>query len=244
MALRFPLSGFSRGMLVLGVILLTIVLRVTVESSRSLSRGEEAEEAGDLDSAAFHFRAAAQWYAPGAPWPRKALVNLQEMALVAEKSCETCARPCDAQGVEGCRTPECSACEFAVHLHDSVRAGILGSRSFYTPHADLLAKTNARFPGVLARAREVHPNGPRSSVSEREEWTARFSERMEIDHAPDPLLASVSSLAFLAWILAMMVALWRGWSEHGQLQTSPLIRWGAVSLASFLTWISTLVAMG
>lgn len=244
MDVGFLRSGASRWVVVVAVVLLTIVLRVGVESSTSFSRGEEAQAAGDLDAAVFHYRTAAQWYAPGAPWPRAALENLLAIGALSEKACEECPRPCDSKGVSGCETPACSACVFAVHVHDSVRAGILGARSFYTPHADLLEEANARFPGVLARAREVHPNGPRSTPAEREALTARFAERVNVDHAPDPLLASISSLAFLAWIAAMLMAIWRGWPEAGRLSLPALIRWGSVSLVAFATWAWTLASLG
>ncbi len=240
----FLRTGAPRWVVTVGVILLTIVLRVGVESSTALSRGEEAQAAGDLDAAVFHYRSAAQWYAPGAPWPRAALENLLEVASLSEKACEDCPRPCDAEGVSGCETPACSACVFAVHVHDSARAGILGARSFYTPHSDLLEQVNARFPGVLARAREVHPNGPRSTPDQRAEWTRKFAERMAVDHAPDPLLASISSLAFLAWIIAMCMAIWRGWPQAGRLNSSALVRWGGVSLVAFVTWAWTLASLG
>ena len=240
----FLRTGVPRWAVALGVVFFTITLRVCVESSTALSRGEEAQASDDLEAAVFHYRSAAQWYAPGAPWPRTALENLLEIASLSEKACEECPRPCDVDGVAGCETPACSACVFAVHVHDSARAGILGARSFYTPHSDLLMRVNERFPGALARAREVHPNGPRSTPEQREALTARFAKRVAVDHGPDPLLASISSLAFLAWIIAMCLGIWRGWPEAGRVSRPALVRWGGISALAFATWVWTLASLG
>ena len=238
------LSTRTRRWILLGTVLfLGVAVRVSIESSTAYQRGESAAEAGEKEAAVFHFRSAAQWYLPGLPSNGAALDRLEEMGGKAEESCEQCPPGCGEVGRDGCGVSACEQCVFALHIYDSIRSAIMGSRSFYTPHADRLQAVNDRLPRVLSRARESHPNGPRTGIEDRAEQERFYRERLARDHAPDPLVGLIASLSFLGWIVGMFLAIWKGMPGVETIARKPLFRWGSLSLLCFFVWIGSLFAL-
>lgn len=73
------------GLLLLAVLIVSVSGRVVYEGERQLSLSTQALEAKDVESAVFHARAAALWYAPGAPHVRVAYERLWALGQQAEE---------------------------------------------------------------------------------------------------------------------------------------------------------------
>lgn len=214
--------------------------RVAVESGASYNRGLEAEEAGDSEEALFHFRAAAQWYLPGLPTNESALDHMEAIGAQAQKDCEACPPGCGSEGAMSCVEKPCSQCVFALQVYDSIRSAILGTRSFYTPHKDRLERVNTVLVDVMSRARESHPNGPRTSEKDRETQRAFYQERLARDYAPDPFWSLLASIAFLGWIAGLFLAIWRGMPSGDEMDAGAMTRWGLGAAGFFALWIMSL----
>lgn len=195
-------------------VLLTIVATLVLLSTRVVWSSREAYRralvAKTADERRGELSLAARMYAPGNPYSRAALLLLVEDGKKG--------------GVEGRRAWE------------EVRAAILGTRSFYTPHPDLLAAANAALARSLAE-RELDPAAPQphvgtGSLDERTRW---HLERLAQDGSPG-----------IGWTLLAMVGLgvmllgaWRlfgdGFDDEGRPQRKAI--WYAaatlVGLAGF-----------
>jgi hypothetical protein len=206
------------GMLTLAL-LLAVTARVVVESRSAWSFGEAARESGDLRAAIFHYRTSARWYAPLSPWPVRSLEALLDIGRKAESRGDDLV---------------------ALEAYDAVRSATLGARSFYTPHEGYLRQANERLPAVMARAREVHPAGPRSTPADRPELEARFASDLQRDHAPAALPSVIAVLAFLGWVGVMVAGIWRSLPDEVGLRRGVALRWGAASAGLFGLWLSSL----
>ncbi len=118
------------GLALAGLFLLVVTARVLYSSRKEYLRGRQAAEMGRLDMAIVHYRRAAHWYAPGNPYVTSSLDALWNIADQAEGAG---------------RIP------LALAAYRAIRSSILGTRSFYTPHADRLAKVNPRIAALMAR---------------------------------------------------------------------------------------------
>lgn len=202
--------------LLVGIVLLAVLVRVAVESRAAFVQGASARAEGDVEGAIFHFRASARFYAPMLPWPEEALDELLDI---------------------GRRAEERGDYVLALSAYDAVRAGTMGARSFYTPHADKLEAANARLPEVMARAREVHPTGPRSKPEDRPALEERFARAVATDHAPDPLLSTLAVLAFLGFVVSLLLGVWRSLPDEGVFLRRAALRWSLAAAGCFSAWL-------
>ncbi|GMV38542.1 MAG: hypothetical protein AMXMBFR64_02580 [Myxococcales bacterium] len=203
------------------VVVAAMAARALVESHAALDAGRAALLRGDHPAALFHLRSAGRWVTPGNPWAADAVAELMALGAAAEQREDWL---------------------LALEAYDAVRAASLGARSFYTPHAAALAAANERLPAVLARAREVHPTGPRSSSEDRPALEARFREDVARDRSPKPVPATVAVLCFAAWIAAMATGVWRSVPGDGPVRRATALRWAAASAALFAAWLALLAA--
>ena len=102
-----------------------------------------------------------RWSLPGFSLPREATEKILELASEDLSTCEQCVEGW-TEGEDKEAIPACPSCSLAVYGFDSGRAGILGSRSFYTPNEDLLEPLNGGLVRALVLAAEVDPLGPRA----------------------------------------------------------------------------------
>lgn len=203
----------------IGLILLAILVRVTIESKLSFDAGTVALRENDREGAVFHFRSAARWYFPGNPWVGSSLDQLVAIAVVATAEQDW---------------------KLAVHAYDSARAAILGTRSFYTPNQRRLREINASLPDVLWNARITHEHGPKPSPGDEESLKRFFAERLQTDHAPNMFWSVVLCIGFLGWMVGTFFAVRLGFSNDGRVDKSALFRFGGLALTGFALWLGGL----
>jgi hypothetical protein len=121
--------NLARALGLAGVLLAVIVARVLFEARAELAAGVADEQRDAIDDAIPHFRRAARWYVPGSPFVASALSRLRSTALDAEETGDS---------------------ERALSAWRSIRAAILSTRSFYTPHSDRVAEANDHIATLMA----------------------------------------------------------------------------------------------
>ncbi len=228
-----------------GVILVVVVLcvRSVNEAWSAWDRGTDAlVEFGDRQEAIFQFRTASRWSIPGFTLPRQATEKILELASEALAECEQCVEEWTSEKQET-EVPSCSSCSLAIYGFDSGRAGILGSRSFYTPNKDLLEPLNRGMVRALVLAAEVDPLGPRALPENREARAKEHRAQLRVDHSPPTLPAFGSTLGFLLWLGGAAAGI-RFW---GQRESAEDKRWRnalLVSGAGLLMWFIFLTNLG
>jgi hypothetical protein len=170
-----------------------LVGRVLVDSRAALREGEAAEGQGDRPQAARHYLHAVRMYVPGSPFVSRALDRLEGMGAAAARA--------------GDQAGERAALE-------ALRAGLLGARSFYTPHRTRLAAADRRLAGLYARL-EDPALAPGASLADREAW---HLERLMVRPGPAPG-ATVAALGGLGlWLGAALLFIRRGLDATLRLQ--------------------------
>ena len=143
------------GLALFGIFLLVVTARVVYSSRQEYVRAGKALKAGRTDIAIVHYRRAAHWYAPGNPYSKSSLDALWNIADQAEGA---------------------GRVELALAAYRAIRSSILGTRSFYTPHKDLLAKVNPRIAALMARQElELKARDERIQRSSQSQTTALAS---------------------------------------------------------------------
>ncbi len=189
-------------------IVVAMAVRSTLEHDRAYKRAVELDAAGDLEEAIVQYRWALRWHTPWGPWHKDAAAALWRIGEQAEAE-----RPLRA-----------------VQAFDALRSGLIASRSFYQPQAEVLAKANARMPALLVRVAERRAD-TRDKVALLKRFKADYSRPVGV-----PLWASIAvSLGFLLWVGGLLFAFTRGVDETGKLRS---VGWRGVgaSVAGFACW--------
>jgi hypothetical protein len=75
----------ARAILLASLLVAALTARVVFEGERQIQESTRALDAGDADTAIFHARSAALWFAPGAPHVRVAYARLMALGKEAEQ---------------------------------------------------------------------------------------------------------------------------------------------------------------
>jgi hypothetical protein len=168
-----------------------VVARVAIDGRAALRAGSVAEGRGESLEAIRRYLDAARLTLPGSPWTAQALDGLDALARRTEAA---------GDGVTARRALE------------AMRAAILGTRSFYTPHAARLAAIDARLAHLYSSVPDERPSAPK----DLEAWyAARLAPR------PGPSLPfALLALAGLGLWLGAAVAFVR-WGLDAGLRLRP-----------------------
>jgi hypothetical protein len=182
-----------RGLALAAICLALVTVRV-VWSSRTEWR---AAESASGDERIAHLGRAARMYAPGNPYSRRALASLA-----------------DAGRTGG---PD------ALAAWREARSAILATRSFYTPHRELLEEANKNIAELSAAAEPAS----RGSVEERRTWHAA---RLAQDDSPSVGWSLVALLGLAAWIAGAALFFVRAIDEKDRLRPRPAAFYGLTVL--------------
>jgi hypothetical protein len=148
---RRPLAIVLAGMF---LALAVVVVRLLVDARAAFRAGAAAEQRGELLAAVRHYLDAGRHYVPGSPYSRDSLDRLDTLAVIAVTRGDYAT---------------------ARAAFEAERAAILGTRSFYTPHAKRLPELEQRLARLLAASEE---RGAAPTFEERAAWHAeRLAER-------------------------------------------------------------------
>jgi hypothetical protein len=179
------------------------MVRVAVDSRAALHAGWAAEGRGETLEAIRRYLDAARLTVPASPWVGQALDRLDGLANRAEQGHDSIT---------------------ARRALEAMRAAILGTRSFYTPHAGRLPAIDARLARLYAAAEDPGVD-PSATVEARVEWhAARLARR------PGPSLpfAILALAGFGLWVGAAVAFVRRGLDTGLRLQRGPAIAAGVL----------------
>jgi hypothetical protein len=180
-----------------------VTVRVAVDSRAALHAGWVAEGRGETLEAIRRYLDAARLTLPASPWVRQALDRLDRLATHAEQERDSIT---------------------ARRALEAMRAAILGSRSFYTPHGGRLPAIDARLARLYAAAEDAAVD-PAATQEARVAWhAARLARR------PGPSLPfAVLALAGLGlWVVAAIAFVRRGLDAGLRLRRGPAITAGVL----------------
>jgi len=211
-----PLRRVLPWLVVVLVALGLLVGRVVWSAHSELAQGRAAFESGDREAAVVHLNRAAHWYAPGNPYVTDALDELLQIARQAE--------------MEG-------QVELALAAYRAIRSSCLGTRSFYTPHADRLRQANRRIAGLMARQTPAPMDRSKLANQRRDEYLALLENVEE----PHPLWSILACLSFLVWVGGVFGFILRAFDSELALNRRAAARWGSVVLVGLGIWVVSLL---
>ena len=191
-----------------GVVLLVLAFRVVTSSRAELDEADRARASGQTEAAVVHYRRAARWYAPGNPYSDEALSKLGTIGREAEESGDL---------------------ELALSAWRAIRAAIMSSRSFYTPHRDRLEAANARIAALMARQPPPPIDAGKTEDELRREHLALLAQTTR----PSILWTVVLLLGFAAWVFGAFAFVTRAIDDEDRLVPGLARRWGTVILVGF-----------
>lgn len=205
------LTPLRLALLVFATLLLSAWGRAWFEGARYAERAAVAEQEERREDAVLEHRRAAQWYAPGSPYPRASLERL--LAL----------------GDEAAAAGDVDA---ALVAWRNARIAILSTRWLVVPNEDLLPRLHERIGQAMAvqAARGAVPDAARADAyrAQLDAWRTR---------QPNPWLGLLASLGFGAWLLTLGGLAWRSWDERGQWQRAVTVRWASANLVCAAVWM-------
>lgn len=187
-----------------------VVVRLLLEARSAYRQGTYAEERGQTGEAIRHYLDAGRAYLPGNPTVTRALDRL------------------DAIGVASVTKGDYATARAAF---EAERAALLGSRSFYLPHADRLPTLDRRLARLLA-ASEDPSGGP--SFEERTAW---HEQRLIPRQRPKTALVIMGLLGFALWVGSGVAFFRSGLGKDLVLSRAPALLAGVgflIGLALFL----------
>ncbi len=190
------------------IALTVMAARSTVEQWQSYSRAVALENQGQLADAVTEYRWTLRWYTPWGPVHDDAAQALVEIANRAERD-----QP-----------------RLAMDALDALRSGLIASRSFYQPRADLVAHVNKTIPAILVRVADRE-----GDKRDKDKLLSRF----QADYARPVGIASWASLAvslgLVLWLFGLVMAIRDGVGEDGRWRRQGW-RWVSAWTAGFACW--------
>jgi len=194
------------------VALAIVVGRMLVDSRAALHAGQAAEARGDTVEAIRSYFEAARLYAPGSPYVRRALDRLEGVA-------------------NGAQTAHQAQTER--RALEAIRAALLGTRSFYTPHAERLPEVERRLARLYAESEDPRVD-PGASARARLAWHAQRLARRPGPHAGYVLLA-LTGLG--GWLGGAALFATRGLDGGLRLRRGPALVASAVFAVGFALFL-------
>jgi hypothetical protein len=173
-----------------GVLLLVMTARALLESRAEAALATLAIERGDLDDAIVHLRGSARWDAPFNGYAEGSRARLEQLAEASERT-----QPARA-----------------LSAYRSLHAAIQATRSFYTPHADQLARADQKIATLMAREPPAPIDATRSEADRKADYLALLQP-----HDPNPLGVLLAFAGFATWVGSAVVFLSWGVDREGRI---------------------------
>lgn len=187
-----------------------VTVRLLVDARAAVHDGAAAEQRGELAVAIRRYLDAGRLYVPGSPYTATALDRLDKIAVAA---------------VTGGDYATARA------AFEAERAAILGTRSFYTPHARRLPELEQRLARLLA-ASETAAAG--TTFEARARWHAdRLAERP----GPKTIMVFLALLGLLTWVASSVVFFRHGLNNQLGLRRFPALLSASTFLLGFALFL-------
>ncbi len=211
-------SGAKRvlvGLIFLVLALSAVTLRVVVAGELEIAASTDALVAGDPRGAVTHAKAAATWYAPGAPHVRVAYDRLMALGAAAEQRQNR---------------------EIALLAYRSVRSASESTRWLVTPHA----ADARRADEAVARIESTAPRPPATSLEPAPVIERRQLEDLARRHAPRLDMVVVLASSLVAWAFGLAWVLFRAVDESGKVAWRSARFGVALAVVGLVAWVVAL----
>jgi hypothetical protein len=198
----------------LAVLYVVMCTRAIFEARAEAAHATLALERGDPEQAIVHLRGSARWYAPFNAYASDSLLRLEQLAAASE------ARGDQAQ---------------ALSAYRSLHAAIQATRSFYTPHAELLARADQKIASLMAREPAPPIEANLSEAQRKSEYLALLQP-----HDPNTLGVLLAFLGFVTWVGAAVAFVSWGVDREGRILRAVAKR---SVLCLLLGWIAFAVGL-
>lgn len=148
--------AIGRALLLAVVLFGALTARVVFEGERQIQESTRALEAGDAETAIFHARAAALWFAPGAPHVRVAYGRLMALGKEAE---------------------ERKLWDTALSAYRGVVSASASTRWLVRPHASDVSLAEAAIERIETKKRAGAPAAPSESLDPPRAEPSTFAPR-------------------------------------------------------------------
>jgi hypothetical protein len=198
----------------LAVLMCVMSARALFEARAESARATAALAQGDVELAIVRLRSGARWVAPFNVYADEALDRLALLAAAEESAGRT------ARALMGYRA-----------IHASIHA----SRSFYTPHEELLVRADERIAALMAEEPPAKIEQGRSLEQRKADYLALLQPS-----GPHPLGVLLAFAGFVGWVGSAIVFLLWGVDQEGRV-LRPLGRRSVLCL--LVGWIAFAVGL-
>jgi hypothetical protein len=202
--------------LLLVAISAAVTARVVWAGEREIAASTDALKGGDADAAIVHARAAAYWYAPGAPHVRVAYERLFALAEEAEKR---------------------RLWATALFAYRAVISASASTTWLVTPHAEDAREAERAVARLEAKIGERAPN---ASTEPAEAIEAKLLEELAAKQGPTARARALLAGSFAAMIGGLASLLGLGLDESGRLRLGRAVPALVAAVAGFALWCVSL----
>jgi hypothetical protein len=189
-------------------VLVLLAVRVSSSARSELDEARSLDGRGDRVSSIAHYRRAARMIVPLAPTSEEALTRLATIGTEAE---------------------EAGDLDLALSAWRSIRAAILGSRSFYVPFRDRLEEADRHIAHLMAQ----QPAAPIEASASPEEREAAHLALLEAEVGPSPWWSLVALAGLATWVSAAFLFATRAFGDDDALVPREARRWAGVFVVGF-----------
>jgi hypothetical protein len=176
------------------------------------SAGKAALSSRDSKEAVVHFERALQLYLPWGGASEPAAKELLRLAGEFESRGEV---------------------QSALDAYRTVRGGLYGARSFYTPHRDWIALCDEKIASLMSRL----PSETKREKGQTEEERYRDALALMAPPSRPRLIGSLAAVVgLLGWVGATLGLIWWGLDRRPGMGRR-LLLWGGVTLIFYLCWV-------
>jgi hypothetical protein len=210
--LIFERRKLVRGAAVVLAFAMVIAFRVVYASIGELALGDAALANEDREVAIAHYRRTIRWYAPFSPFPVRAINRLERLASLSE--------------TEGDAV-------MALACHRSIRAGIMSTRSTFTPHTEALDRANRNIARLMASG----PRPPMDAARERASLEAEHLRLLRDVERPSLPLVVLALFGFVLWVGAAFTFGERAIDDDDRIIRRSALRIASVFALGFLLFV-------
>lgn len=210
-------KNILRAVLVVVTVIAVLTMRVVVAGELEIAESTRALVGGDPRGATSHARAAALWYAPGAPHVRVAYDRLLALGRAAEEHHDR---------------------EVALYAYRAVTDASASTRWIVVPHQS--DATVAR--EAIARIESTGPRPPETALEPAP--AIQRSELEELSRETGPHVAWIVVLAgaFVVWAGGLAYLLLRGFDGAGRILRSRATVGAVIAAVGVASWVVALYA--
>lgn len=200
---RHPIVKYTGSVVIAIVVTLSLFfIKVKRESRQELARAESELQSGRVQESVVHYERAIMWYTPWGSEVRRAIKRLWDIGYQAEANQDA---------------------SLALYAYRSLRASLYGTRSFYQPYEDWIAKSEARIVKLMA----IEKAGPSADPAEVEKHRVRYARMHKRNLDPTLIGTLLTELGFFGWIGTTLGLIWYGMSPQGRWLWRPCMLWGS-----------------